>query len=214
MPRTALIVVVLATAGLLLTGCGQQEQVQDAETAEETASEETTAGQTSVEETTQQETTAASDSEQVAKVEVETTPPAQAATPSNGESQPSLGANEAGQAVSSPPESPPVNSIVFVPLGNGVTYSCTGGPPFIHYGHDASTGNCAVQHVLPPVGLVCDVPTSITIAHDMEQLVFDGSICHSGADTSLADPETTPPVQAQPYPFGTEPAPYSFRHQH
>ncbi len=152
----------------------------------------------------------------MAEAEAEVAPPAQAAnpSPSNEESQPSLGASEAGQAVSSPPAISPVNSIVFVPLGNGVTYSCTGGPPFIHYSHGASMGNCAVQHVLPPAGLVCDIPTTMTIVHDMEQLVLDGGICRSGADTSLVNPEATPPVQAQPYPFGTEAAPYSFRHQH
>lgn len=232
MSRTALIAIVLAAiAGLFLTGRGQQEQVQDAETTEEsrhdteeTASEETTAGETSVEETTQQETTAASDSEKVAKAEVEAAPPAPAANPppSNGESQPpdglapsqGPGANEVGQAVSNPPAISPADSIVFLPLGNGVTYSCTGGPPFVHHGHDASMGNCAVEHVLPPVGLVCDIPTTITIAHDMEQLVFDGGVCRSGTDASLASPEIALPAQAQPYPFGTEPAPYSVHHQH
>jgi hypothetical protein len=74
-------------------------------------------------------------------------------------------------------------------------------------------GNCAVEHVLPPVGLVCDVPTTMMIVHDMGQLVFDGSLCRNGTDTGFTSPEAALPAQAQPYPFGTEPAPYS-GHEH
>ena len=210
--------VVLVTAGLFPTGCGQQEQGQVAETTEETTSKETTAGETIVEDRTQRETaTAAGDGEQAADVEDETAPPAQAATPwpSNGENQlpdeltPSQepGFNEAGQDVSSTPAVSPADSIVFLPLGNGLTYSCTGGPPFVHDGHDASMGNCAVEHVGPPAGLVCDIPTLITIVHDIEQLVVEGSICHSGADAGPAIPKADLPDQA--YSFGTEPAPYA-----
>jgi hypothetical protein len=223
-------VAVLATAGLFLTGCGEPEQGQDAETTEEvrqdteeTASEETTGGETLVEETTLQEIATASDGEQAAKAEVATVPPDQAASPplSDGESQPpdglapsqGLGTNRAGQAASNPSATPPAASIVFLPLGNGVTYSCTGGPPFVHYGHDASMGNCAVQHVLPPVGLVCDVPTTMMIVHDMGQLVFDASLCRSGTDTGFTSPEPALPAQAQPYPFATEPAFYG-DHKH
>lgn len=73
---------------------------------------------------------------------------------------------------------PPADSIVFVPDGNGVTYSCTGGPPFIHNGDDASMGNCAVEQVGPPAGLACDIPATITIVHDMHQLGVEGSRCH------------------------------------
>ena len=213
--------VILVTAGLCPTGCGQQEQLQNAETTGESTSEETTSGETIVEETTLRETTtaaAASDSEQVAGTEVEAAPPAREAAnppPSNGESHPpdqpaqsqEPGANEAGQAVSNAGATSPANSIVFFPVQNGVTYSCTGGPPFVHHGHDASMGNCAVQHVGPPAGLVCDVPTTITIMHDIEQLVVDGRLCYSGIDAGLTGPDAALPDQA--YPFDTEPAPYS-----
>ncbi len=72
----------------------------------------------------------------------------------------------------------PTGSTVFYPQGNGVTYSCTGGPPFVHSGHDASMGNCAVEGVGPPAGLVCDIPTTITLVHDMHQDVEDGRLCH------------------------------------
>ncbi len=71
----------------------------------------------------------------------------------------------------------PAESTVFYPQGNGVTYSCTGGPPFIHSGHDASTGNCTVRHVGPPSGPACDVPTTITLVHDMHQNVEEGRLC-------------------------------------
>lgn len=197
MSRTALILVVLVTAWLFLAACGQQEQEQDTDTteeitAEETTSEEITAEETVVEETTQQETTtAAGDSEQVAQVEA--APPAQAPTPppSNTESQPPAGGggalsqdpgvNEAGHDVMNTPEiSPAVSpavSTVFFPGGNGVTYSCTGGPPFVFDPH--SMGNCAVQYVGPPVGLVCDVPTTIIFMHEMSQFVADASLCYS-----------------------------------
>jgi hypothetical protein len=75
--------------------------------------------------------------------------------------------------------SPAESSTVFYPQGNGVTYSCTGGPPFIHSGHDASTGNCTVRHVGPPSGgpAACDVPTTITLVHDMHQNVEEGRLC-------------------------------------
>jgi hypothetical protein len=213
--RTALIVVVLVTAWLFLAGCGQQEQGQDTETteettaeeitAQETTAEETTAGETIVEETTRQETTttAASDGEQVAEVEVEVAPPAQAASspPSNEESQPSdgstpsqkLGVNEAGQDVpaSNTPAISPANSIVFFPGGNGITYSCTGGPPFIS-NHDS----------MGMMGLVCDIPTTITIVHDMHPFVAGASICYS----VTGDASSFSPGQA--YPPGPELAPY------
>ncbi|MDP8951731.1 MAG: hypothetical protein M3N18_05760 [Actinomycetota bacterium] len=71
----------------------------------------------------------------------------------------------------------PTDSTVFYPKGNGVTYSCTGGSPFVHHGHDASMGNCAVQGVGPPADLICDVPTTITFVHDMHQDVEDGRLC-------------------------------------
>jgi hypothetical protein len=70
------------------------------------------------------------------------------------------------------------DSIVFfpVPLGNGATYSCTGGPPFV-VDEDDSTGNCAIQQIGAPAGLVCDVSTTITFVHDMHQFVADASRC-------------------------------------
>ncbi|MDX6381723.1 MAG: hypothetical protein QOI57_2747 [Rubrobacteraceae bacterium] len=229
MSRTALIMVLLVTAGLFMVGCGQQEQGQDTETTEETTAEETiaeetiveetTAGETIVEETTRQETTAAaaSDSEQMAEVKVEAAPPAQAALPppSNGESHypdghmPSqeLGVNEAGQNVSNTPAILPANTTVFFPGGNGVTYSCTGGPPFVY--DPGSMGNCTVQQIGPPAGLICDVPTTIIIMHDMHQFVADGSRCYSiTGDASRPPPGANLP-QAQAYPPGTELAPYS-----
>ena len=224
MSRTALIVVALVAIGLFLAGCGRQEQGQDTETTEETTSEEiaavettteeTTAGEAVVEETTRQEPpTAASDSEQVAEVEV--APPAQAApsSPSNEESRPSdesppsqeLGVNEAGQdvSVSNTPAISPASSIVFFPGGNGITYSCAGGPPFVS-NHDSMgmMGNCAVLQVGLPAGLICDVPTTITIVHDMHPFVADASICYSVTDAGGPNPTQT-------YSPGTELAPYT-----
>jgi len=71
----------------------------------------------------------------------------------------------------------PTHFTIFYPEGNGVTYSCTGGPPFVHHGHDATMGNCAVQGVGPPAGLICDVPTTVTVVHDMRQDVEDSRLC-------------------------------------
>ncbi|MDQ3834205.1 MAG: hypothetical protein M3315_11365 [Actinomycetota bacterium] len=70
------------------------------------------------------------------------------------------------------------DSVVFfpVPLGNGATYSCAGGPPFV-VDEDDSTGNCSVQQVGAPAELICDVPTTITFVHDMHQFVADASLC-------------------------------------
>ena len=55
----------------------------------------------------------------------------------------------------------PADSIVFFPvtLGNGATYSCTDGPPFVFNSGDSS-GNCAVQQIGMPADLVCDVQPS------------------------------------------------------
>ena len=82
----------------------------------------------------------------------------------------------------------PAHSIVFFPvsLGNGATYSCTGGPPFVFDGDDSSTGNCSVRQIGRPAELVCDVPTTITFVHDMHQFVGDASRCQSGTDESVA----------------------------
>ena len=72
------------------------------------------------------------------------------------------------------------DSIVFFPVpgGNGGTYSCSGGSPFVF--DPKSTGNCAIQQIGPPSGLVCDVPTTITFVHDMHEFVADASLCHNG----------------------------------
>src|SRR4051812_36993289 len=68
---------------------------------------------------------------------------------------------------------------VFFPvrLGNGATYSCTGGPPFV-VNEDDSTGNCSVQQIGAPTDLICDSPSTITFVHDRHQFVADGSLCH------------------------------------
>ncbi len=89
-----------------------------------------------------------------------------------------LTAVTAAALLTAPPALAAPDSTVFYPHGNGVTYSCTGGPPFVHYGHDASMGNCAVRHVGPPADLVCDIPTTITLVHDMHQDGEDGRLCH------------------------------------
>ena len=75
----------------------------------------------------------------------------------------------------------PADSTVYFPLGNGATYSCAGGPPFVvdddhHSG--GSPGNCAIQQIgPPPVGLVCDMPTTITFAHEMHPWTTDAWLC-------------------------------------
>jgi hypothetical protein len=70
------------------------------------------------------------------------------------------------------------DSLVFFPGGNGVTYSCTGGPPFVFDPAPASRGNCTVEQIGGPAGLVCDVPTPITILHEEAQFNAEGSRCH------------------------------------
>ncbi len=71
------------------------------------------------------------------------------------------------------------DSTVFfpVPLGNGATYSCTGGPPFV-VDEDDSTGNCSVEQIGAPSDLVCDAPADITFVHDAHRFVADGRLCH------------------------------------
>jgi hypothetical protein len=71
------------------------------------------------------------------------------------------------------------NSVIFFPAGNGATYSCTGGPPYVYNGHDLSAGNCSLEHIGAPAGFVCDAPTSITFVHDMHQEGQDARLCHS-----------------------------------
>ena len=72
----------------------------------------------------------------------------------------------------------PANSIVYFPFGNGATYSCSGGPPFVSNGSDGSPGNCAIEQIgAPPVGLVCDISTTITFVHETHQATLDARLC-------------------------------------
>lgn len=71
----------------------------------------------------------------------------------------------------------PVASIVYFPYGNGLTYSCSGGPPFI-VDPMSGEGNCALQQIgALPEGVVCDIPTPIEFVHDMYPEVLDGWLC-------------------------------------
>ena len=81
-------------------------------------------------------------------------------------------------------QSPAADPVVYFPLGNGATYSCAGGPPFVvdnhHLRHSggSSPGNCAIEQIgPPPVGLVCDIPTTITFAHEMHPWTTDAWLC-------------------------------------
>ena len=89
-------------------------------------------------------------------------------------------------------QSPAADPVVYFPLGNGATYSCAGGPPFVvdnhhrHHSGDSSPGNCAIEQIgPPPVGLVCDIPTPITFAHEMHPWTTDAWLCltHYGGQT-------------------------------
>jgi hypothetical protein len=72
----------------------------------------------------------------------------------------------------------PGNSLVLYPYGNGATYSCTGGPPFVVVDPHSSEGNCALEQIgAPPVGVICDAPTTIAFVHDMHKEVEDGMLC-------------------------------------
>ena len=73
-------------------------------------------------------------------------------------------------------QSQEANSIVFLPYGNGATYSCNGGPPFIFDPHTGE-GNCAVEQIGRPAGLVCEVPTTIRVVHGMHQAEVDAKLC-------------------------------------
>jgi hypothetical protein len=74
-------------------------------------------------------------------------------------------------------QSLPANSIVYFPYGDGLTYSCAGGPPFI-VDSMSPEGNCALEQIgALPVGVVCDIPTTITFGHDMNQEELDGWSC-------------------------------------
>jgi hypothetical protein len=71
----------------------------------------------------------------------------------------------------------PADPIVFFPYGDGATYSCTGGPPFV-VDPDSPEGNCTLQQIGGlPDGLICDVPATITFVHDMDRYAADGRRC-------------------------------------
>ena len=77
-------------------------------------------------------------------------------------------------------EGMPANSIVYFPYGDGLTYSCAGGPPFIvdNMSAEGTEGNCALEQIgALPAGVVCDIPTTITFVHDMNQEELDGWSC-------------------------------------
>lgn len=72
----------------------------------------------------------------------------------------------------------PADYTVFDPIGtNGATYTCTGGAPFVFNGEDSTAGNCGVEHVGAPGGLVCDVPTTLTLVHDGHQVNDAAKLC-------------------------------------
>jgi hypothetical protein len=75
---------------------------------------------------------------------------------------------------------PPVGTAtttVFYPQGDGVTYSCTGGPPFVVDAHSAQA-NCALRQTgEPPSGLLCDVVVPITFVHDARSDMENGKLC-------------------------------------
>ncbi len=73
-------------------------------------------------------------------------------------------------------QSQEADSIVFLPYGNGATYSCTGGAPFIFDPHSGE-GNCAVEQIGKPAGLVCEVPTTVRIVHGTHQAEEDAKLC-------------------------------------
>jgi enhancing lycopene biosynthesis protein 2 len=73
-------------------------------------------------------------------------------------------------------QSQEVDSIIFLPYGNGATYSCTGGAPFIFDPHSGE-GNCAVEQIGKPAGLVCEVPTTVRIVHGTHQAEEDAKLC-------------------------------------
>ncbi len=67
------------------------------------------------------------------------------------------------------------DSIVYFPYGNGATYSCTGGPPFVF--DSAGTGNCTVQQIGRLTDPLCEIPTTITFVHHGHQWVADARLC-------------------------------------
>ena len=94
------------------------------------------------------------------------------------------------------------DSIVYFPYGNGATYSCMGGAPFVF--DSAGTGNCTVQQIgALPAGLVCDIPTTITFVHEGHQWVADSSLCQSGTDTRNLGTDTRNLITTTTTTWGT-----------
>ena len=106
-------------------------------------------------------------------------------------------------------QSPP-DPVVYFPLGNGATYSCSGGPPFVvnnhhHYSGGSSPGNCAIEQIgPPPVGLVCDIPTTITFMHEMYSWTTDAWLCLNQYGGQM---QYGVGAQAAPTAIGGTPAP-------
>ena len=73
----------------------------------------------------------------------------------------------------------PANSILFIPVavGNGATYSCTDGPPFV-YDPASPSQNCHLQQVGLSPGLLCDVPTTLTFIYEGYQYPASAIVCH------------------------------------
>ena len=73
----------------------------------------------------------------------------------------------------------PANSILFAPVGvgNGATYSCTGGPPFV-YDPASTSQNCHLQQIGLSPGLLCDVPTTLTFIEEGYQYPTNARLCH------------------------------------
>ncbi len=67
------------------------------------------------------------------------------------------------------------NTTVYFPYGNGATYSCAGGPPFVF--DSSGTGNCSVEQIGGQAGLQCDIPTDLTFAHHGYRWVSEASLC-------------------------------------
>ena len=73
--------------------------------------------------------------------------------------------------------SPTAGPTVYYPYGNGLTYSCGGGPPFV-VDPSSPQGNCALEQIgSPPSGTACDEPTPITFVHDGRPETHEGMLC-------------------------------------
>jgi|SRR5829696_9139877 len=66
-------------------------------------------------------------------------------------------------------------STVFFPYGNGATYSCVGGAPFVF--DSAGTGNCTVQQIGRLTDPLCEIPTTIVFVHQGHRWTADARLC-------------------------------------